>query len=509
MAGTNALIPQTPVTAQGIVPGWPAYGISLALWENGQSMEANEVAKKCLIPLLSILSICGALNVAMAARLQPSDLTYLGAFLLPTTPFFEAMGEMGYPQTSGMTFNPDGNGGKGSLFIIGRGGRVAEINTPRPKLSSLKTATVLQKNPDPFSYGAYGENDATAGIAYMTARGSQTSPKLYFGSFEYYNVDGTDYNSLGWANTTLTDPQTAGLWHVGPRAGDNLDDWNHGVKSGEYLIATPQAWADQHTNGRSLLIGRMREAAGAGGSSGPVLLATAPWRSGNPPAPGTALPATPLMYFYTNITVPSGTSTKWQSWRMNNDPDWSYWSPMDRCTGGAWIDRNGRSALVLGLRHGTFKNDPIQPKYGRNGAHGGFKDDPSGRTPAYCYGDASQCLATSNNNYRGYSAGPYVARLAFVDIADLEAVAAGSKDPRTVIAYNVYNLMNDFGKPAGTRQDRTDGNDVIGIAYNEKTGRLYVGQANGNDPNGHPNPAWPVIHVYRINRSDSSHSAQP
>ncbi|MBK8508758.1 MAG: hypothetical protein IPL51_08925 [Candidatus Competibacteraceae bacterium] len=179
-------------------------------------------------------------------------------------------------------------------------------------------------------------------------------------------------------------------------------------------------------------------------------------------------------------------------------------SPKDRCTGGAWIDRNGKRALILGMTHGIFDNDPIQSKYGSDGAHGGFKDDPTGKTVPYCYGDSSQCSSTAISNNKGYHAGPYVARLAFVDITDLESVAVGSKSPQSVTAYNVYDLMNDFGKPAETRQDRTGSNDVVGVAYDENTGKLYVGQSNGNDPNGHPNPAWPIIHVYQVSGSGGS-----
>lgn len=273
------------------------------------------------------------------------------------------------------------------------------------------------------------------------------------------------------------------------------------MKSGEYLITTPQSWADQFTNGRSLLIGRMREAGSSGGSSGPVLLATAPWASGNPPPAGTALPATPLMYFHTNLVVQKGSSTDWQSWRLHGDPDWTYWSPLDRSTGGAWISRGNKRALVLAMRHGTFDNDPVQPKFGSDGSHGGFVDDPTGQTAPFCYGDGgTECaygIATSNN--KGYCAGPYAARLAFIDIADLEAVATNTKDPRTVQAYNVYNLMVNFGQPTGTVKDRTGNNDIAGVAYDETSGKLYVGQANGNDPNGHPFAAWPVMHVYQVN----------
>lgn len=442
---------------------------------------------------------------ASAARLQPSDLTYQGAFLLPTTDFFAATGELGWPMTSGMTFNPSGNGGAGSIFVIGRGGRVAEINTPTPKLSSLNTATVLQSNLDPFAYGAAGQNDATAGIAYMTARGSQTSPKLYFGSFEYYNVDVSDYNSLGWADTTLANTNTAGLWHVGPNTADQ-SSWSIGPKHGEYLFSVPQTWADAHIQGRSLITGRMREGGNSGGSKGPVLTAVAPWASGNPPAPGVALPATPLLSF---------SGVDWTSWRTLGDPDWTYFSSGDRVTGGAFIDRGGRSAVVLGMRHGTFDNCPVLPEFGSDGAHGGFclpTNDPEYGTEPFCYGDGGvECpWGVTVTNNKGYANGPYFARLIFIDVADLESVAQGSRTPQSVSSYAIFDLMTNFGQPAGTVQDRTGSNDVVGVAYDDTTGKLYVGQSNGNDPNGHPNPAWPVIHVYQVNTStDSTPPAAP
>ena len=59
--------------------------------------------------------------------------------------------------------------------------------------------------------------------------------------------------------------------------------------------------------------------------------------------------------------------------------------------------------------------------------------------------------------------------------------------------------MSDFGTPVGTQQDRNNSHDIVGVVYNAKTGRLYVGQTNGNDPNGFPNAAWPVVHVYQVN----------
>jgi hypothetical protein len=91
--------------------------------------------------------------------------------------------------------------------------------------------------------------------------------------------------------------------------------------------------------------------------------------------------------------------------------------------------------------------------------------------------------------------------MVFVDIADLEAVAQDTKSYDSVNGYAVYNLQNDWGTPSGTGLDRYGANEACGIAYDETRRILYVCQANGNDTNGHPNPAWPVVHVYQVTAS--------
>jgi hypothetical protein len=86
------------------------------------------------------------------SQLQQSDLTYLGAFRLPSGKNGATVPNQGFGANAGesMGFNPAGNGGAGSLFVSGHVSeqRVAEVTIPAPVnstvLASLNTATVLQ-----------------------------------------------------------------------------------------------------------------------------------------------------------------------------------------------------------------------------------------------------------------------------------------------------------------------------------------------------------------------------
>jgi hypothetical protein len=450
------------------------------------------------------VTLLAGLPAAMAAQLQPSDLTYLGAFVTPTTTTFQDWGS--FLQTyrgSQMSYRADGDSGAGTL-LMSFGTRLVELRLSNltPRLSSLQTATVLQSTTDitAGSLSALLQNDSTGGVKLVSARGNQATEKLYFGSYEYYNTDVTDYNSLGFANLNFSSPAAQGIWHVGPTTSDN-GAWSIGPKHGEYVIPVPHDWATTNLGGRSILVGRSRESAGAGGSAGPVLTAVAPISTSSPPAAGTALAATPLMSFDTGVAVYlSGTG--WQKWRMGGDPDWDYYSIMDRVKDGEWIASGDKRALVLVKRHGTFDNDPSPcvNSSGNSGYNGGFCIDAQGRTPPWCYGEAyTTCsqAGPASSSY-GFHAGPYKGRLVFIDPDDLADVYAGTIGYDEVDGYAVYDLMDDWGTPSGTVEDRTGGNDPCGIAYDSTNRRLYVCQSNGNDPNGHPNPAWPVIHVYEV-----------
>ena len=438
-----------------------------------------------------------------AVRLQPADLTYQGAFLVPTTTFFETWCDyLSTYRGCALSYRASGDGGNGTL-LASFGTAMAELRLSNitPRMTTLQTATVLNSSAAMTSGGLSGvsTNDSTGGIKLVTARGNQTTDKLYFGAYEYYNVNVRDYNSLGIANLNFSAPGAQGLWHPGPYVvGSN--EWSIAPKHGEYVFSVPQAWADVNLGGRSVFVGRTRESAGAGGAAGPVLTAIAPLNTTSlPPAPS-ALAATPLMTFDTNVAVPNS-GTGWQKWRMGGDPDWDYYSVMDRVKDGEFVEAGNKRAVVLVMRHGTFNNqNPCTDANGGFGYNGGFCVNPAGTTPPWCYGSGySVCsLAGPASDGSGFHAGPYKGRLVFIDPDDLAAVYAGSKQPDAVDGYAVYDLMSDWGAPSGTVEDRNGGNEPCGIAYNSTTGKMYVCQSNGNDPNGHPNPAWPVIHVYQV-----------
>ena len=455
-------------------------------------MRKMPLARAALLFLLA-----GVSGLASADRLLPSDLTYVGAFAVPMTDPYAAMGAIG--STASMSFRPDGDptgpsdGFPGSLFLS-NGFYVTEINIPKPvkttSLGSLNVAQELQSNARITGGVSLAPTDSFGAVAYVPAKGSQTTPKLYWSVFEYYNVAGDDYSSLGWGEVKLSAPTPAGIWHIGTAAGTNWDSAFHGQKYGDYIIPVDQAWADQNTGGKSLLVGRYREAGAAGGSMGPVLTAVAPWAAGNPPGAGSTIPALPLMYF--NTISQHTDDTTWMQFQIPTDPDYIYYSAGDRWHGGAWVASGTKKAVLIVGRHGTYNGkNPCPPTASGDGCHGTI----GSTTPPYCYGvggvDCPYGIAATND--KGYHTGPYKPRFLFVDPDDLAQVAAGKKAANAVTAYAMYDPTGDW-----PWKDSDNFNDVDGAAYDSSTGYLYVVQGNANRPGGGSSTPWPVIQVYKV-----------
>ncbi len=410
-------------------------------------------------------------------------------------PQIPATANMGSVEGQGsLSFRLDGDTGRGSLILYGRNG-TTEISIPAPlkssDLTALPTATTIQSISGPPISGTanIGADDRSGAVMYIGPKGSAPAV-LYWTSYIYYNVDGNDYNSLGWSDLNFGTPNSRGAWHIGPTPVTDFNSPYHGVKYGDYIIPIDQTWADQHTNGRSVLVGRYREAGADGGSMGPVLTAIAPWQDGNPPATGSNLSATPLMYF--NCQQGQSDLT-WMNWKIVGDPKYQYYSAGDHWNGGAWVSRGAKKAIVLVGRHGTYDGSHPCPQT----AHGGGCFGAVGTTtPPGCYGDGGvDCpwgIAVTNSH--GYHAGPYVPRLVFIDPDDLAAVAAGTKDPHTVNAYAMYDPSTDW-----PWTDVDGFNSVPGAAYNSTRGLLYVVQAGIYQPGGRNTDSWPVIHVYQVN----------
>lgn len=457
--------------------------------------------KNLLSSLIFTLSFTAVHHLAMAERLQPSDLSYLGAFRVPATEAYAGMAAG--DSTSSLSYRPNGDptgngdGYPGSLFLS-RGSYVSEIKIPAPikssDISKLNEAQQIQSAKEITGSVGWGANDRFGSVAYVGPKES-VPEKLYWSSFEYYNVDGTDYNSIGSLSTNLSSPSAAGLWHVGPSAGNNWDSPYHGMKHGDYLIPIDQAWADQYTGGKSLLSGRYREAGAAGGSMGPVLVAIAPWKDGNPPPAGSSLSAVPLMYFN---SISGHNDTSWMEYRLINDPDYTYYSSGDRWHGGAWVARGAKKAIIMVGRHGTYDGDPLCPAGNSGGGCGG---SVGSNTPPYCYGDGgTDCpwgIAVTSSH--GYHVGPYRPRFLFIDPDELALVAQGSRSPNSIEAYYSYDPSVNW-----PWSDSDGFNDVAGAAYDAVNGFFYVAQANAYRPGGGSSTPWPVIHVYQVNGTASS-----
>ena len=213
---------------------------------------------------------------------QPTDLTYLGAFRLPDGP--EGIGWQ--YSGSAMAYYPDGDpdgpddGYPGSIFGTGHDWNqyVSEISIPAPVISpgknvdDLNTATTLQDFQN-IRGDLFGELEIPrVGLEYLPAQGEQTTGKLYF-CWAQHMGEGETNPSHGWSELDLSNPQTAGPWRIG-------DYWNY--VTSDYIFAIPQEWADANTPGMYLATGRFRD--GGQGARGPSLLAYGPWNEGTPPA---------------------------------------------------------------------------------------------------------------------------------------------------------------------------------------------------------------------------------
>jgi len=275
-------------------------------------------------------------GVVSSQLIDPSDFQYAGAFRLP----YE--GDYGWNWSGfAATYFPDGDptgpsdGYPGSIFALGHDQQqlVSEISIPIPVISptkdvaDLNTASTLQPFSD-ITGGMFGYLEIPqAGLAYLPAQGSQTTPKIHFCWSQH--IQGF-VPTHGWAELDLSDPQPAGAW---------LIDGFTPYATADYLFDIPPDWASVNTPGKLLATGRFREGVWSG--YGPALFAYGPWNEGNPPAPGTTLnQITPLLLY--GIQQPGtpeiATDDSMKMRTFNADDEW---------TGGAWLTSGSKSAVAF------------------------------------------------------------------------------------------------------------------------------------------------------------------
>jgi hypothetical protein len=415
--------------------------------------------KRLAAPLLGAL-LCLALiypGAALSALLQPGDLEYVGAFRLPG-----ASGGSSWEWSGGgLAYFPDGDPGgagdgfPGSLFGIGHDWHnfVSEISIPAPIISAAKdpgqlnTAATLQPFADPRGGQAIpgDEYDFIRGdVAYLPARGGQSSGKLYTTWGKHYNYERVVTH--GWCNTDLSNPEAAGLWYVGP----------HRIHSevNDYLCPIPQDWAGANLGGMELATGRFRDGGLAG--MGPALYAFAPWQRGNPPPPGADLPYMTLLQYSIDFD--------------NTDPGQilNDYSHADEWSGAVWLSAGDRAAMVF---------------VGTKGLGDTWYGYQNGTRHDDCQPNCPDSLGE-----RGWWSSEARARFIFYNPEDLAAVARGerpahSPQPYAYLDVDQYlyrsNYINEWSR-------------LGAAAFDRERGLLYVFERRGDGENS-------LVHVWRVN----------
>ncbi len=392
-------------------------------------------------------------TIVPSERLQPSDLNYQGAFRLPP--------ECNWG-SRGLSYYPAGNGGAGSLLVTGfdqNPPEFAQVSIPEPSTAAdwmdLPEATMLtpMTNFDgglvasyDSQYESFSEHTVVSGIAYVPQRGSQTSDKIY-GSIDFwYGVIDQSHPTIWFSE--IDGSNARGLYHVGP--------WvlpYHGNKAGDYLFSLPQWYADMYLGGRTLVTGKTRGA--FNGSQGPTLFAFRPWDSENPSGD---LDAVTMLWY--NIYYPDCAGPNVGNKANCDYPDFTM---CDKWEGGGFVESGEKRAiLLLGIK--------------------GLGDNTYGTPPP----PASAC-----EDSQGYHCDPFERQVIFYDVDELAEVVQGTRDPWTVIPYQIWRPEEFYLRDA---EGQTCG-EVGGMFSDFEGHRVFMIEKGFG---GHTNENSAIVHVWSV-----------
>jgi hypothetical protein len=407
------------------------------------SAPSRESATSTLAPTVYLPIVA---NQDATGLLQPADLRYEGAFRLPPSP--------GTPEDVGWEWggtalacradgDPDGpaDGYPGSLIGAGHEHTqyLSEVDIPVPVLSPAKDAAALSvaRTLQPFSNvrsSLYDDLDwEMPRVGLAVARG-----RLHFCWSTHAPGDPQQSGPThGWCELNLADPRPAGTWRVG--------GYPQYVTS-DYMFPIPEAWANAHTPGHYLATGRFRD--GGQAAQGPSLFAVGPASAGDPPPPGSKIPATPLLLY--------------QSVEQANAHTLEGYHHSDEWSGGAWLTAGRRSAVLFAGTKGQG---------------------------ACWYGcaDGTDAPPWPDDCDRGWWSTRFVARMLFYDPADLAAVARGEIEPWEPQPYAALDVDDRLYALRDAQQLYRLG----GVAYDRERGLLYVLERLADEDR-------PLVHVWRI-----------
>ena len=440
--------------------------------------------------IFALQTVAGAAG-SSGDRVQPGDLTYLGAFRLPDDFNWGARG---------MSYYPDGAGGEGSLLITASealrtpdgeacyeglddcAAYFAEVAIPDPaqeaEWTALPVASFLTE-PTTFDDGlvqtVHPAHAFVTGIQYMPRQGSQVSDKMYGSLNEWYpgGYGDKSFPTVWLSNLDGTDAR--GVFHVGPET----DPLYHGRKMGDFLFTVPAWYADAYLGGRILVTGRSRgtpvgsdSVTTAGGSQGPTLFAFMPLTSDNPSAE-TELDALPLLYY--RVKYPGCAGPDIGVGGAPVDCDYPNFSMCDSWDGGSFIGTQEKNAIVL---------------LGHKGTTNCYYCDETGDDPECDVEPPIPECARYCNESRGYHCGPYYRQIIFYDSNQLASAAQGTVSPWEVLPYEIWEPPDFF-----LTGDNVCGG-VGGMTYDDATRRLFVTERGLGGYRGE-NAA--VVHVWQVN----------
>lgn len=428
--------------------------------------------------------------------IQPSGISYLGAFRLP--------GGEDRPQSfayggNAMTFRPDGDPGggdvyPGSLFLTGHdrlaygelpdGDQVAEISIPAPGASraveALPTAAFLQGFHE-VTGGLFAGLDEIprVGLLYLSGPGGA---RLHLAWGQHLQEE--EVPSHACLQPTLASPSPRGPWFIGDQSAYSVNG---------YLLEIPETWAEAHASGRTIGTGRYRDGGWSG--MGPALFAYVPWTdaSGTLAAPRSRLAATTLLLYESSTASDDVVSRALRDYQH-----------ADEWEGGAWLTTpSGKSAVVFAGTKGTGAKywygwtNPAGPELPC------VETEFVGEFTVCRLADGGACPAedlggcSGHDDFRGWWSASFEAQLLFYDPANLAQVAAGTAashqpQPYATLSLDPYLFLNppEWEQPMLGRgvQRRFRIGDVT---FDRTNSLLYVLELYADG-------AKPLVHVFRV-----------
>ncbi len=438
----------------------------------------------------------GSSDTPSGQLVQPSGLSYLGAFRLP--------GGDDRPRTfayggNAMTYRPDGDpvggadGYPGSLFLSGHdrmpsgelpdGGQIAEISIPAPSatraVDALPTAAFLQDFRE-VTGGLFAGLDEIPrlGLLYLSGPGGA---RLHLAWGQHLQEEVPSHACL---QPTLSSPSPRGPWYIGSQSVYSVNG---------YLFEIPSAWADAHSSGRTIGTGRYRDGGWSG--MGPALFAYVPWTdaAGTLAAPRSRLSETTLLLYESSVASDDVVSRTLHGYQH-----------ADEWEGGAWLTTaSGKSAVVFAGTKGTG----AKYWYGwTNPAGPGVpcvETDFVGQYTVCRLASGEPCPSedlrgcSGHDDFRGWWSASFEAQILFYDPASLAQVASGAAAPHEPQPYATLTLdphlfrnppESELGMLGRGVQRRFRIGDV---GFDRTNGLLYVLELYADG-------AKPVVHVFRV-----------